>query len=122
MDVLLVEDEALVRTMLHEDLADAGLQVIEAPSAEEALQVAGGAPASPAVMVTDVNLGPGMNGLALVEEARRRWPDIGVVVITGEEQNLRRYAPASRERCLLKPFNPNRLVAEVNGLMGRSSR
>ena len=37
MYVLLVEDEALVREMLAEDLADAGLDVAEAPTAEVAL-------------------------------------------------------------------------------------
>jgi CheY-like chemotaxis protein len=41
MDVLLVEDEALVREMLAEDLADAGLAVTEASSAEAALGSAG---------------------------------------------------------------------------------
>jgi hypothetical protein len=40
MDVLLVEDEALVREMLAEDMADAGLDVAEAPSAEAALEAA----------------------------------------------------------------------------------
>lgn len=40
MDVLLVDDEALVREVLAEDLADAGLRVVEASSAEVALLVA----------------------------------------------------------------------------------
>jgi hypothetical protein len=34
MDVLLVEDETLVREMLHEDLTDAGLAVVQAATAE----------------------------------------------------------------------------------------
>ena len=124
MDVLLVDDEALIRETLAEDLADAGLDVAEAPSAEAALgaasAAAGGTGGPPRVLVTDVNLGGGMDGLALAAEARRRWPDVGVVVMTGRPANLDGRCPDQREVCLLKPFNPPRLAAAVRGLMGRS--
>ncbi len=125
MDVLLVEDEALVRELLAEVLADAGLDVAEAPSAEAALDaagVAGGAGRPPSVLVTDVNLGGGMDGLALAAEARRRWPDLGVVVMTGKPANLDGRRPDPREVRLLKPFGPHRLAAAVGELMGRCHR
>lgn len=119
MDVLLVEDEPAIREMLHEDLTDAGLRVVPAPSAEEGLEFAAQDADPPAVLVTDVNLGPGMDGLALAEEAQRRWPNLLVVVMTGEERNLSRLSDELRERCFVKPFNPPRLVAAVNTLMAR---
>ena len=125
MDVLLVEDEALIREMLAEDLADAGLDVAEAPSAEAALDAASGAGEAgrtPSVLVTDVDLGGGMDGLALAAEARRRWPGVGVVVMTGRPANLDGRRPDPREVCLLKPFGPPRLAAAVGELMGRSRR
>ena len=126
MDVLLVDDEALIRETLAEDLADAGLDVAEAPSAEAALgaanATAGGTGGPPSVLVTDVNLGCGMDGLALAAEARRRWPDVGVVVMTGKPANLDGRRPDPREVCLLKPFNPPRLAAAVHELMGQSRR
>ncbi|GAA0588754.1 response regulator [Craurococcus roseus] len=122
MDVLLVEDEPLIRETLVEDLTGAGLDVTEAPDAETALGAAGEAPQPPYVLVTDVNLGGGMDGFALVEEVRRRWPGVGVVVITGKPSNLggRRHDP--REICLLKPFGTPRLAAAVHELMGWSRR
>jgi DNA-binding response OmpR family regulator len=125
MDVLLVEDDASIRAMLAEDLADTGLRVSEAPSAEAALDVAGaagGARHPPWVLVTDVALGPGMDGLALAAEVRRRWPEVGVVVMTGNPAKLGERRPDSREICLAKPFGPPRLAAAVHGLMGRSRR
>ena len=64
MDVLLVEDEGSVREMLAEDLAEMGFSVAEAPSADTALSVARALAQSgraPAVLVTDVNLGPGID-------------------------------------------------------------
>ena len=125
MDVLLVDDEALVREVLAEDLADAGLRVVEASSAEVALLVAtaaAGAGQPPRVVVADVDLGAGMDGLALMAEARRRWPDLGVVVMTGQPANLDGRGPDPREVHLHKPFGPNRLTATMHGVMGRSSR
>ena len=127
MDVLLVDDEALIRETLAEDLADAGLDVAEAPNAEAALGAAdaaahGGTGEPPRVLITDVNLGGGMDGLALAAEARRRWPGVGVVVMTGKPANLHGRRPDPHEVCLLKPFGPPRLAAAVRDLMGRSRR
>ena len=125
MYVLLVEDEGLISEMLAEDLADAGLDVAEAPTAEVALVVAaaaGQAGKPPCVLVTDVNLGGGMDGLALAAEVRRRWPEVGVVVMTGRPSNLNGRRPGPREVCLLKPYGPPRLAEAVRHLLGRSRR
>ena len=56
MDVLVVEDEALVREIVTEDLADDGFAVTEARSVEDALDLTQAA-GPPEVVVTDVNLG-----------------------------------------------------------------
>jgi DNA-binding response OmpR family regulator len=122
MDVLLVEDEPAIRELLQEDLADAGLCVVPAPSAEEGLEAVAKEQGPPRVLVTDVNLGPGMDGVALVEEAQRRWPSLAIVVMTGEERNLSRLPEDLRGGCLMKPFNPPRLVAAVTMLIGRPGR
>ena len=124
MDVLLVEDEPLVRELLAEGLAEASLRVAEAPSAEAALGAvaAGEACRPPRVVVTDVDLGAGMDGLALAAEARRRWPGVGVVVMTGRPSNLDGRRPDPGEVHLHKPFGPSRLTVAVHDLMGRSRR
>ena len=118
MDVLLVEDDELIREVLGADLSEAGLSVVATPTAEEALRAAGDEAQPPAVLVTDVNLGPGMDGLTLAAQARRRWPSLGVVVMTGDPRNLIHHPDVARERVLLKPFVPERLLAEVNTLLG----
>jgi len=119
MDVLLVEDEPIVREILFEALHDAGLKVADAPDAETALGATSPptkAP-SPAVVVTDVDLGTGLNGVALAAEARRRWPGVGVVYITGRPSNLNGHALGARDRFLPKPFRPDALVRMVRALM-----
>jgi CheY-like chemotaxis protein len=117
MDVLLAEDDALVREALAETLADAGLIVAAAVSAEDALRTADEAApvAAPSVLVTDVDLGPGMDGHALAGACRRRWPALAVVVISGEPDNLRGRDPGPRGVFLTKPLRPAQLVRQVLG-------
>ena len=121
MDVLLVEDEPLVREMLSEDLLDAGLAATCVESAEAGLSAAE-RDGPPVVLVTDVNLGPGMNGLQLVVEARRRWPQLAVVLMSGDERNFAHPFTRQFNSCFLKPFNPPKLVSAVNTLMGRPAQ
>jgi CheY-like chemotaxis protein len=122
MDVLLVEDEDLVREVLSDGLEESGLSVVAVPSAETALSVAAEEEPPPAVLVTDVNLGPGMDGLALADQAHHVWPGVAVVVMTGDERNLLNRPGRSRERHLLKPFDAARLRSEITDLMGGALR
>lgn len=121
MDVLVVDDEAMVREIVAESLFDDGLRVTEAVSAEQALKIAGSSGA-PEVLVTDVNLGTGMDGLQLAEEVRRRWPSAGVVIMTGNPAYVGTRPLEEGERFLTKPFGPARMVTAVRELMGRSTR
>jgi DNA-binding NtrC family response regulator len=116
MDVLLAEDDALVREALAETLTDAGLIVAAAASAEDALRIAEAEPAPPpSVLVTDVDLGAGMDGHALAGACRRRWPALAVVVISGEPDNFRARDPGPRGVFLAKPLRPAQLVRQVLG-------
>jgi len=70
VDVLLVEDDELIRDILGEALNEAGLDTVRSSNAEQALELMGGD--APRVMVTDINLGAGMDGLELGRTARAR--------------------------------------------------
>lgn len=113
--VLLVEDDELVRMCLAEALADAGISVTEASDAEQALGLASAA-APPAVLVSDVNLGPGMDGIALAAEAHRRWPALRVVLISGIPGNQARCHLRTSVRFLPKPFTDADLLRAISEL------
>jgi CheY-like chemotaxis protein len=116
LSVLLVDDDALIRDCLADLLGDVGCRVTATASAEQALQVADESKA-PDVLITDVLLGRGMNGLALVTAARRRWPLVRAVLISGADIPDPVLAPS--DRYLRKPFSGNaliRLVGDVAGL------
>jgi CheY-like chemotaxis protein len=113
IDVVLVEDDALVRACLTEMLSDGGLRVAEAPSAAEALEAADAAGPS-AVLVTDLYLGPGMDGTALIAALRERQPSMRAVLISGGEVADGKLDP--RDAFLSKPFHGEDLVRAIEGL------
>ena len=78
---LLVDDEDLVRASAADMLTELGFDVVEASTAEEALDLLErGQPVD--VLITD-HLMPGMNGAALAYEVKKRWPLVRSVVISG---------------------------------------
>jgi CheY-like chemotaxis protein len=135
-DVLIVEDEFLVLLLLRDVLEDAGLRVAAVSDAEAALSLLEGSrPAGttaggggsvpglrPGVLVTDVNLGPGADGLALAEEARRRLPGLPVVYVTGNPDRVVSRGLGPGEMLLPKPFDPAVLAQEVQALAHAARR
>ena len=116
MDVLLVEDDALVRELMGEALSDAGWRVSEAAGAAEALDrmTTDGVPG---VLVTDMALGHGMSGLALIAAVHLRWPEAGAVLISGTDMVEPVLDPG--DRFLRKPFEVDTLARAVSELAAR---
>ena len=78
--LLLVEDEAPLRTAVAERLADHGYEVVQAENGEVALDAL--AEFAFDIVVTDLRL-PGIDGTAVIEAAVERYPEIIGIVITG---------------------------------------
>src|SRR3954452_24781348 len=99
--VLLVEDDDLVRQILVEylnELDDA--DIIAAASASEAVALLD----QPlAVLITDLRLGRGMDGRQLAPLARKRRPEISVVLISGDADAIGPGAEPA-DVVLAKPF------------------
>jgi two-component system cell cycle sensor histidine kinase/response regulator CckA len=110
LDILLVEDDELVRDCLEVALLEAGLDAKGSVSGEAALDLLKDGKA-PRVVVTDINLGPGMDGLAFMRAARQRWPGLPVVFISGRYDSLR--GMSASERFLHKPFTTPALLRAI---------
>ena len=84
--VLVVEDEASIREMIALNLRLAGMEAVEADSAEAALPLLEQKPGCDAAIL-DVML-PGMNGFSLCETIRRTDQKIGIIILSakGQEQ------------------------------------
>ena len=117
--VLLVEDDAAVRECLHEVLDELGGQVNDAANAAEALERIA-AEGVLDVLVTDLLLGPGPNGLALIAAARQRWPGMRAVLISGTDVQDPALDPG--DRFLRKPFDVDTLTRTVSELIAGQDR
>jgi len=116
MAVLVVEDDTVVRLSLCECLEDAGLEILDAGNAAAALAILEKPPYRIIVLVTDLNLGPGDNGLALAAKARRRLPRLRVVYATGSPEMLRGRQMRPWERLFTKPYDIWRLRDDVTAI------
>ena len=109
--VLLVDDEEFVRLSTADMLMDLGYEVIEASSAEEALNALGNG-AHVDFVVTD-HLMPGMTGADLAVAAHERRPNLPILIVSGyaEAEGLNPKLPR-----LTKPFRKDELAASVAAL------
>jgi len=83
--ILVVEDDADVRTYVAETLAGLGYDVLDAGSGDDALRLMDRHQAI-VLLLTDVVM-PGMNGRKLAETARARRPGLKVLFMTGYSRN-----------------------------------
>lgn len=119
--VVVIDDEPGVRELLGKVLLRAGFEVQTAASGEAGLQLFEHGAFD--CLVVD-KLMPGMGGLEVVAEVRRRWPTVAIVLVTAHPEpfNLEAERP---EAVLAKPFkNLETVVNTINEALEalRSSR
>lgn len=117
--VLLVEDEDGLRALLAKALRRAGYAVLEAASAEAALELLEQRHATVDLLATDLTL-PGQGGGKLAMEVRWLHPDTPVVFMTGSSDDAEAAAllkSGDAARLLTKPFAVDALVQAVTEIL-----
>ncbi|MEM7190461.1 MAG: ATP-binding protein [Pseudomonadota bacterium] len=115
--VMLVEDEAPVRSFASRALKLRGYKVIEAESAEDAMDLLNDGLDEIDVLVSDVVM-PGMDGPTFASKARQLRPNLKVIFISGyAEDSFRRNLSDTDFMFLSKPFSLNELTAKVKVAM-----
>ncbi len=117
--VLVVDDDALVRELLAANLEEIGYHTAQASDGLDALaRLDAGEPAD--LLVTDFAM-PGMGGLELIKEARRRRPDLPVLLLTGyADDKLRDQIGLMADHAtvlLRKPITSDELAAHAASLL-----
>ena len=118
--VLVVEDEANIRDMIALNLRHAGMEVVEAESAEAALPLLAQKPGCDAAIL-DVML-PGMNGFSLCETIRRTDQQIGIIILSakGQEQDKIRGLSIGADDYMTKPIDYEELKWRISALLRRA--
>lgn len=118
--ICLIDDDIMVRDALALGLSDAGFEVLTAPGAAAGFDIANRRQVD--AIVTDMNM-PGTDGAQLIAEARRQWPTLPIVVISGASViDGRAITEIARERgadaALSKPFRARQLAEVLERLIG----
>ena len=115
--ILLVEDEVALRAPMIRGLAKEGYTVLEAGSAEEALQICEAYDGAIELMVTDLVM-PGMDGLELGGKVTDLRPDMKVLFTSGySEDVVTRDGVTEAGDFLQKPYTPSDLGQRIRQLL-----
>jgi DNA-binding NtrC family response regulator len=107
--VLIVEDDPSQRKALTNLLKSAGLHVVECANGEVAELILASTGSQLRALVTDIELGGGMSGVELAQHAKRRFPDLNIVMVSGREPS---YVPHDTH-FLMKPYDARQLLDVV---------
>ncbi len=118
--VLLVEDEEMVRSLTGRALREYGYKVLEARGGEEALRLFKASAERIDMVVTDVAM-PGMGGRELARRLRAEAPELPILFISGYtgDDVVERGLLAAGAPFLSKPFTPDALAAAVRRLLDK---
>ncbi len=115
--VLLAEDEMLIRLVAAEYLRDEGFEVVEAWDGDEAARLLDG-PGRFDVLFTDVRMPGLLDGVDVAVHARRRYPTIPVLVVSGYAAHLISRLGVLQPAAvfIVKPYSMAEVVEALNHL------
>jgi DNA-binding NarL/FixJ family response regulator len=121
--VLVVDNDPLFRAFVREQLERAGFEVVEADDGDAALDVA--ARTMPELVLLDVCL-PRASGYEVCRELRERFGDsLGIIFVSGERiESIDRVSGLllGADDYVVKPFDPDELLARVRTVLRRVGR
>ncbi|RFC46137.1 MAG: hypothetical protein DVB28_000141 [Verrucomicrobia bacterium] len=118
LKIVVVEDNAALRSVMLETLQQGGHQATGVESTEEFLSLVD--PGTLDVVIIDLNL-PGKDGIFLAEHVRAGAPRMGIVMVTARvtlQDRVIGYGTGA-DLYLSKPIHPEELVAAVESLARR---
>ena len=117
-DVLVVEDEPLVREALQSIFREQGHRVVVAGDGDAAMEAF--RQGNFDIVLLDLGL-PGVNGYGVAEEMKRLQPDVPILLVTGWSDDIDRGRIESLGilRGLQKPFRPQQLLRTVEEAMAK---
>jgi two-component sensor histidine kinase len=114
--VLVVEDEMVLRMKAVDMVEDAGFVPIEAVNADEAIRILESRP-DISLLFTDIQMPGKMDGLKLAHAVHRRWPEIKIVLVSGQIVVTDEDKPAE-SRFFSKPLTSDKMIAELQEMIG----
>jgi CheY-like chemotaxis protein len=118
MCILVVEDNVLIRMILVEELRDAGYEVRETATGDEALSLLAAITPPLSLLVTDIHMPGEVDGIALAAHVRTRLPHVPIIYTTGRPDALGQAARLEDRQFLVrKPYVPGEILERARALL-----
>jgi CheY-like chemotaxis protein len=115
-NVLVVEDEMVLRMRAVDIVEDAGFTAIEAVNAEQALSILESR-SDISLLFSDIQMPGSMDGLKLAHAVHNRWPSIKIILVSGQVQLSDADTPDD-SRFFGKPLEAKQMIAELQQMVG----
>jgi two-component sensor histidine kinase/FixJ family two-component response regulator len=115
-NVLVVEDEMLLRMRAVDIVEDAGFNPIEAISADQAISILE-ARSDISLLFTDIQMPGSIDGLKLAHAVHDRWPSIKIILVSGRAKPSETERPLD-SRFFSKPLGVAQMIAELQDMVG----
>jgi DNA-binding response OmpR family regulator len=120
--ILVVEDDHLIQSVVADAMAEAGFEIVIAPSGEQAIELLDSSEGKFRALVTDINLGRDkLSGWKVARHAREIDPGFPVVYMSGDSAEDWASQGVPHSIMLAKPFAPAQLVTAVSQLLNTGS-
>jgi two-component sensor histidine kinase/ActR/RegA family two-component response regulator len=115
-NVLIVEDEMILRMRAVDIVEDAGFCPVEAVNADEAISVLESR-SDIALLLTDIQMPGSIDGLKLAHAVHERWPSIKIILVSGQVKPSEAERPAN-SRFFGKPLGVEQMITELQAMVG----
>jgi two-component sensor histidine kinase/DNA-binding response OmpR family regulator len=115
-NVLVVEDEMVLRMRAVDIVEDAGFSPVEAVNADEAIAILESR-SDIDLLFTDIQMPGSMDGLKLAHAVHNRWPDIKIILVSGQMKPTDAERPAD-SRFFGKPLEVEQMISELQDMVG----
>lgn len=121
-NVLLIDDDEMLRTVLAIAMEQAGHKVLQADDGQKGVELS--RTASVDIVITDLIM-PVQEGVETIMTLRRERPRLPIIAISGGVSNSKLYLDIAgkigAKRMLPKPFSPRQLVALIEEILNEES-
>jgi len=115
-NVLIVEDEMILRMRAVDIVEDAGFCPVEAVNADQAMSILE-ARSDISLLFTDIQMPGSIDGLKLAHAVHDRWPAIKIILVSGHVTPSDAERPAD-SRFFGKPLGVEQMVTELQAMVG----
>jgi len=115
-NVLVVEDEMILRMRAVDIVEDAGFNPVEAVNADQAISILESR-SDISLLFTDIQMPGSIDGLKLAHAVHDRWPAIKIILVSGQVKPSDSERPAD-SRFFGKPLGVDQMIAELQAMVG----